>query len=271
LLVTWAVAGLAGSGVATVRAETVDLQLVLTVDVSLSMDLDEQRLQRDGHVSAFRDAEVLRVIKGGPSGRIAVIYVEWAGIGTQSVVVPWTLIDGPVSASAFADALESRPISRALMTSISGALQFSRLQLETSPFRGARRVIDVSGDGPNNSGPLVEAARDALVASGIVINGLPIQINTGGPYSYFDIPNLDRYYVDCVIGGPGAFSIPVRHKSEIVATIRRKLILEIAGLMPLPDARLTRVQAAASPAPPERADCLIGEKLWQRYLLDNPR
>ena len=129
-----------------------DLELVIAVDVSLSMDLDEQRLQRDGYVAAFRDPEVHKAIVSGPNGRIVVTYMEWAGPPTQQVVMPWTIIDSPAAARAFADRLEALPISRARMTSISAALQFSARLFESSGARGIRRVIDVSGDGPNNAG-----------------------------------------------------------------------------------------------------------------------
>jgi len=207
----------------------VDLELVLAVDVSLSMDLDEQRLQRDGYVAAFRDPEVHAAIASGPHGRIAVTYVEWAGPPTQQVVVGWTVIDGAASAGAFADKLQAATISRARMTSISAALQFSGQLFETSGVRGIRRVIDVSGDGPNNAGVPVAPARDALVARGIVINGLPIvndRVNFGRPAER----DLDQFYDDEVIGGPGAFLIPAEDFNAFSAAILNKLIREIAAL-----------------------------------------
>jgi hypothetical protein len=238
-----------------------DLELVIAVDVSLSMDLDEQRLQRDGYVAAFRDPEVHKAITLGPNGRIAVTYVEWAGPPTQQVVIPWTTIDAPAGARAFADRLEAVPISRARMTSISTALQFSGRLFDTSGVKGIRRVIDVSGDGPNNAGVPVVPVRDELVAQGIVINGLPIilKLATG----FFDLADLDRYYADCVIGGTGAFMIPIKERSEFQTATRRKLLLEIAGHEP--PARLIRVQAPA-PAPEEQMDCLVGERQWRRYM-----
>ncbi len=261
-LVVWGIAALAFAA-GPLRAETaVDLELVLTVDVSLSMDLDEQRLQRDGYVAAFRDPQVWEAIKSGGAGRIAVTYVEWAGEPTQHTVLPWTLIDGPDAAKAFAAALEGKPISRARMTSISAALLYSGRMLDRNTFKGHRRVIDVSGDGPNNSGVPVEPVRDELVARGIVINGLPIILKTGGPNNAFDLSNLDQYYASCVIGGTGSFSIAVREKSEFAAAIRRKMILEIAGLVPEQPGRLIRTQAT----PDAAVDCLIGEKLWQQYM-----
>ncbi len=198
------------------QAQTqVDLELVLAVDVSLSMDMDEQRLQRDGYVAAFRDPEVWNAIRAGAAGRIAVVYIEWAGQLTQQTVIPWTMVDGPQAAMAFADQLEATPISRARMTSISGALIYSAREIEQNPFKGVRRVVDVSGDGPNNSGVPAEVARDELVKKGIVINGLPIMLKRDQPSGFFDINNLDTYYNNCVIGGTGAFMIPVRERSAV--------------------------------------------------------
>ncbi len=258
----------------------VDLELVLAVDISLSMQGDEQRLQRDGYVAAFRDPALLKAIKAGPQGRIAVTYFEWAGAGIQSVVVPWTLIDGRQAATEFADSLAVQPIRRARMTSISGALREAVALLETSPFRGLRRVIDVSGDGPNNSGALVETARDETVKRGVTVNGLPIMIQSVGPWGgYFEIPELDRYYRDCVIGGTASFAIAVRSTSEFATAIRQKLLLEIAGN--LPPRRQSQPYRRAVPAPVVPAqvtapkvdptakyDCLVGEKRWQQFLRD---
>jgi len=252
-VVTWARPG------AALAQPTADLELVIAVDVSLSMDLDEQRLQRDGYVAAFRDPEVHKAITSGPHGRIAVTYMEWAGPPTQQVVLPWTRIDGPEAARAFADRLETVPISRARMTSISAALQFSGRLFETSGVQGIRRVIDVSGDGPNNAGVPVVPVRDELVAQGVVINGLPIMLKLAT--GFFDLADLDRYYADCVIGGTGAFMIPIKEKSEFQTATRRKLLLEIAGLAP--PARLIRVQA---PAEEEKMDCMVGERQWRRYM-----
>jgi len=236
-----------------------DLELVIAVDVSLSMDLDEQRLQRDGYVAAFRDTEMHKAITSGGHGRLAVTYVEWAGPASQSVVIPWTLIDGPNGALAFADKLEAAPISRARLTSISSALKFSQELFASSGVKGIRRVVDVSGDGPNNSGRPVVPARDELVAAGIVINGLPIVLHAAVSMA-FDIPDLDAYYGACVIGGPGAFMVPVRELKEFASAIRRKLLLEISGHHP--PVRLVPTQASS----PVDYDCLVGEKRWQWYF-----
>jgi hypothetical protein len=237
----------------------VDLELVIAVDVSLSMDLDEQRLQRDGYIMAFRDPEVHKAIASGPNGRIAVTYMEWAGPPTQQVVMPWTVIDSAQAAGAFADRLEAAPISRARMTSISAALQYSGRLFDSSGAKGIRRVIDVSGDGPNNAGMPVVPVRDELVAKGIVINGLPIMLKLA--QGFFDLAELDLYYADCVIGGTGSFMIPIKQRGEFQTATRRKLLLEIAGYEP--PARLIRAQAGP---PAERFDCLIGEKQWRNYM-----
>lgn len=245
-----------------VRAEVpVDLELVLAVDVSLSMDLEEQRLQRDGYAAAFRDPNIIKAIKSGGVGRIAVQYLEWAGPASQQVVLPWTLIDSASAGQQFADRLEAQPISRMRMTSVSSALDFSGSQFGGSQFIGTRRVIDISGDGPNNAGAPVTSVRDDLVAKGIVINGLPIMVRPSSASGFFDISSLDLYYEDCVIGGPGAFMIPIRDKSEFAPAIRRKLLLEISATEPEP--KLWRVQIEKR-AP--RIDCLVGERLWQRYM-----
>ena len=237
---------------------TVDLELVLAVDVSLSMDLDEQRLQRNGYVAAFRDAEIHKAITGGAHGRIAVTYVEWAGPASQHVVIPWTIIDGAKAAAAFADRLEAAPITRARLTSISAALKFAQEQFESSGAKGVRRVIDVSGDGPNNSGLPILPIRNEVVASGTVVNGLPIVYRLS-TYSAFDIPDLDQYYTSCVIGGTGAFMVPVKDIAEFASAIRRKLLLEISA-SELP-AQLIPVQTSE-----DTYDCLVGEKQWQRYF-----
>jgi hypothetical protein len=260
------------------RADTVpvDLELVLAVDVSLSMDPDEQRLQRDGYVEALKDADVMAAIRANGLGRIGVVYVEWAGTATQKVTVPWSLIDGPTTAAAFSDRLAQAPILRAQRTSISGALSFTGSLFDSSGFKGKRRVIDVSGDGPNNDGGPVTEIRDALVAKGITINGLPIMIKAAT--GWFDLENLDEYYEDCVIGGFGAFMIVAKDKVEFAKAIKRKLLLEIAERPAAPPAsRVVRIQAPgsggsasnplASPRPPGgRVDCLVGEKRWQQFM-----
>jgi hypothetical protein len=259
LPILFALAAIAGLAMPAAAQTRVDLELVIAVDVSLSMDLDEQRLQREGYVAAFRDEEIHKAIVSGSYGRIAVTYVEWAGAATQSVVIPWTILDGPAAARAFADRLEKVPITRARLTSISSALAFSRTLFASSGAAGVRRVIDVSGDGPNNDGLPVVLIRDEVVSSGIVINGLPLILKE--PLSSFDIPDLDQYYAHCVIGGSGAFIVPVRELSEFKLAIRRKLLLEISGW---PLAHLIPAQYTA-PTEGGDYDCLVGEKRWRGY------
>ncbi len=210
----------------------VDVELVLAVDISLSMDPEEQKLQREGYISALRDPEILKAIRNGQHGRIAVTYVEWAGPDIQIHLVPWRVIDGPRTAEAFITELAEKPYSRYRRTSISAALDYSARLFEESGFNGIRRVIDVSGDGANNSGPPLMPIRDRIVASGIVINGLPIILRPTMGYSNWDLPNLDRYYASCVIGGPGSFMIPITKREEFASATRQKLLLEISNLIP---------------------------------------
>lgn len=248
---------------APAQAPDVDLELVLAVDVSRSMDFEEQQLQRDGYAAAFRHPEVLAAIATGPLGRIAVTYFEWAGPLRQSIVVPWTIVASPEDASALADKLGGGDVSRLRGTSISGSLAFARELFETSGVVGLRRAIDVSGDGPNNMGMPVAAVRDQVIDAGITINGLPIMLRPGGGFGAFGIAELDIYYEDCVIGGPGAFVVTITNASEFPAAIRRKLVLEIAGATP----RAELIPAAIL-APAPRIDCMIGERLRERWMIE---
>ncbi|HTO59196.1 MAG TPA: DUF1194 domain-containing protein, partial [Pseudomonadales bacterium] len=193
----------------SVDATDVDVELVLAVDVSYSMDPDEQALQREGYIAGLTSREFLDAVRGGAHGRIALTYFEWAGVSDQKVVIPWRVIDGPATAAAFADELGHAAYRRAYRTSISGALTFAAALFDSSGHRGIRRVIDVSGDGANNHGPPVVIARDAALAKGMTINGLPIMLKAPAPGS-IDIADLDVYYEDCVMGGPGAFVVPIR-------------------------------------------------------------
>ena len=216
------------AGVRSADATTVDVELILAVDVSYSMDPDEQALQREGYVFALTSAEFLNALKSGIHSRIVITYFEWAGVTDQKIVVPWRLIDGAASAQGVADEIARAPYRRAYRTSISGALTFAVPLFEKSGQRGIRRVIDVSGDGTNNQGPLIVPVREETVAKGITINGLPIMLKEPQPGS-IDIKDLDIYYEDCVIGGPGAFVVPIREREKFKEAARTKLVLEIAG------------------------------------------
>jgi hypothetical protein len=234
-----------------VRAEVeVDLALVLAVDVSRSMDFEEQKLQREGYVTAFRSASVQDAIEKGMVGRIAVVYVEWSGPTDQKVVLPWTVVQGRAGAAAFAERLANAQIGRVFSTSISGAIDFSVTLFEQSGVEATRRVIDISGDGPNNTGRPVTVARDEAIAKGVVINGLPFMVKA--PSGFGDIESLDHYYEDCVIGGPGSFSIPIRDRAQIADATRTKIVREIADIRE-PTPLLQKVQDRAT------MNCMIGE------------
>jgi hypothetical protein len=236
-------------------AIAVDVELVIAVDVSYSMDPEEQALQREGYIQALTSREFMRALREGANGKIAITYFEWAGQFDQKIIMPWRLIEGPESADAVAAEIASAPYRRASRTSIAGALVFAKPLFDNSGYRGLRRVIDVSGDGANNSGPLIVPTRDDVLAAGITINGLPIMLKRPMPGS-MDIENLDVYYEDCVIGGPGAFVVPIREREKFIETTRTKLVLEVAGRQPQ-----ARVVPASSQAP--RISCTIGEKTWQ--------
>ncbi len=238
----------------------VDLELILAVDVSRSMDIDEQQLQRDGYVAALTHPDVLSAITGGRHGRIALTYVEWAGSEMQYKVMDWRAIDGPASAEAFAAALAQAPIQRFRGTSIANSLAFVAPQFDNNGYAGTRRVIDISGDGPNNMGLPVLLAREAVIQAGITINGLPIMIKQASGFAA--ISNLDVYYEDCVIGWFGAFMVVVQSADQFAEAIRRKMVMEIAGHEPAP-----RIIPAAATTVDARVHCRIGEKLreqWER-------
>jgi hypothetical protein len=222
--------------------------LVLAVDVSGSMDYDEHELQRQGYAAAFRHPGLIQVIQSGILGRIAVTFYEWAGDGSQAVIVPWTEIHDVASAQAFAEVLLSTPRAWMRGTSISSSLMYGVTLFAGNGFAGKRQVIDISGDGANNRGIPVETARDFVVAQGVTINGLPVMLKQ----SYDPFP-LDAYYKDCVVGGPGAFVIAVQDPAQWAGAIRRKLVLEIAAAPP-------RFINVASTSGFQKVDCLIGEK-----------
>jgi hypothetical protein len=237
------------------QAIPVDVELIIAVDVSYSMDPEEQALQRDGYVQALRSREFMQALREGAHGKIAITYFEWAGQFDQKIIMPWRLIEGPESADAVAAEIANVPYRRASRTSIAGALIFAKPLFDHSGYRGLRRVIDVSGDGANNSGPLVAPTRDEVLSAGITINGLPIMLKRPNPGT-MDIDILDIYYEDCVIGGPGAFVVPIHERKQFIEATRTKLVLEISGREP--EARVVPVSADKP-----RISCTIGEKMWQ--------
>jgi hypothetical protein len=254
------VAGVAAPGPGSYLADkdaapSVDVELILAVDVSYSMDMDELAIQREGYAQAIVSREFLQALKSLPNGKIAITYFEWAASNDQKIIIPWRVIDGPETADAVANDILKTPIRRASRTSISGAISFAMPLFDANPYRGLRRVIDISGDGPNNNGVPVAGVRDAALAKGIVINGLPIMVKEPS-YSTMDIDNLDFYYEDCVIGGPGSFVIAIKDRDKFKEAIRSKLLLEVAGRTPE-----RRVVPVAEKEP--RVSCMIGEKIWQ--------
>ncbi len=254
----------------------VDLELVLAVDVSQSVDPREGQLQRLGYIRALENPRVIEAIRAGANGRIAVTYMEWAGPGLWRDTADWHLIASAEDASAFTAVLEDISIARGVGTSITSAITQAARKFDGNGFAGERLVIDISGDGPNSSGGLVTRARDAAVAAGIVINGVAINNADGSP---FTLPDLDVYYSECVIGGPGSFVVPVADFDSFADAILRKLILEIAGgPEPRPigyadraKERVVPVQAEGLPrrsaGPKYGPACDIGER---QRLMDNP-
>jgi hypothetical protein len=273
-----ALAGLLGTSapVAAQQAgmKRVDLELVLAVDISQSMDNDEHALQRNGYVDACRHKDVINALMSGPEGKIAVVYMEWAGDFEPIVTIPWTIIDSEKGARDFADRLEEEPLFHEQRTSISTALIKATQLIQGNDIASHRQVIDVSGDGANNAGMPVAQVRDEVVKRNITINGLPIMLDK--PKEFYDIDHLDRYYKHCVIGGEGAFIAPVFDLKHLAATIRKKLVMEIASLDVAPEAApiqfadaeettasgVPGIVRAQLKLPAEKTDCEIGEKVW---------
>ncbi len=248
----------------------VDLELVLAVDISQSVDGYEGYLQRRGYVEALADPQVIEAIQSGVHGRIAVTYIEWAGPGIWIPIVDWRIIASADDAYELSYTLATEMLTRGRGTSISGILGYAMTLFDTNGFQGDRRVIDISGDGPNSSGGIVSFARDDAVAAGITVNGVAINNFDG---SAFSLPDLDVYYRECVIGGPGAFVIAADGFESFAQAILRKLILEIADAAPAVAAgsRIQLVQAIGPgplfPAQKYGPACDIGERM---RLRDNP-
>jgi hypothetical protein len=225
------------------QAVDVDLELVLAVDVSRSVDDDEFELQRQGYAEAFMHPSVINAIQSNPRRRIAVIFIEWAGADFQNIVIPWTVVSDAESGALFSEQIMKAKRSFRGWTSISGAVDFGVQNFATNPHKGTRRVIDVSGDGVNNSGRPATAARDDAVAAGITVNGLVIMNDRPTPGFSFQTPQppLDEYFRENVVGGPGAFVAVAEDFQTFAYAVLNKLIKEIAedssyrGLARVPD------------------------------------
>lgn len=253
-------------------AETVDLALVIATDTSRSIDEVEARLQREGVAAAFRHPQVIEAIQSGYHRRIGVAYVDWSSHMYSNVVLSWRVIDSARSAEAYASELTAQPITLGQRTSISEGLDLAFKLLSDGSLQATRRVIDVSGDGPNNYGRPVTEARDELVAKGITINGLPIinERDQFGPGRF--LADLDEYYRGCVIGGTGSFIIVAKDFQDFSNAIRRKLIYEIAGLTPSDPVRRPAGIVPVAASSDQRfgsgftyaRGCDVGERMWRR-------
>ena len=213
------------------RAADVDLLLVLAADVSRSIDAAKFQLQRDGYAAAVANSRVLDTIRAGRNGRIGLTFIEWSGIGAQRIVIDWMAVGDAASAKDFGDRLLESPRSFADRTSISGAIEFAMAALTRAPFHAPRQIIDISGDGTNNSGRDVTELRDQAIAKGITINGLAILSENPLPWNpeHTNPPGgLDQYYRDNVIGGPGAFVMVAKNFDSFGEAIISKMIAEVA-------------------------------------------
>jgi Protein of unknown function (DUF1194) len=206
---------------AAAQGTAVDIELAFVVDASGSIDEAETRLQRQGYVGALTNPDVLSAITGGLTGGIAVAYIEFAAEGCERLSVAWTRIHDRASAEAFGHRILAVPLQFCPGgNAIGDALAFAAHTIETNGFKGARRVIDISGDGPNTVGGAVEPARDSIVASGVTINGLVIHRPS--------MPNLPDYFRNAITGGPGSFVIKADDRKTFAEAILKKMILEIA-------------------------------------------
>ena len=220
------------AGIAVAHAETVDLLLVLAADVSRSIDDVEFNLQRKGYAAAITDPRVLRAISGGRNHAIAVTFIEWSGAADQNVIVDWTVVRDEEAAGGIAATMIAAPRSFLGRTSISAAIDYSIERIGMAPAQADKRIIDISGDGTNNSGRPVTEARDQAVAASITVNGLAIIITLANPgYAFHTQPpgGLPKYYEENVIGGPGAFLLQVENFDTFAESMTRKLVTEIAG------------------------------------------
>ncbi len=242
--------------------QAVDLELIMATDVSRSIDQDEAQLQRQGIADAFRSKEIIKAISSGFLRRIAVAYIDYSSAFHNKIVIDWRILHNAKTANDFADELLRAPPTYGRRTSISDALELATKMIETNDIEGTRRVIDVSGDGPNNWGGQVNFVRDATIKKRITINGLPIMNDRGRFMSRYYLPDLDKYYLGCVIGGPGAFMVVANNFKDFARAVRRKLILEIAAKPAkiVPVSLLAQRRLGAKPQAYKKG-CDIGEKM----------
>lgn len=217
------------------QEEDVDLVLVLAADVSRSVDERKFRLQRGGYANAISDPRVVNAMTAGPKGRIALMFIEWSGDGDQTIVLDWTMISGAGDAARVSHQIREAPRTFMGRTSISSAIDYAMAQLKRSPFAAPRRVIDISGDGTNNAGRDVVAARDQAVEQGVVINGLvilsevPLSFN---PMHTHPPGGLTKYFENNVIGGLGSFVVEAESFEAFGQSLISKLIKEVATSTP---------------------------------------
>ncbi len=259
LLAAMFVGLVAVDGNAETESIEVDAELVLAVDVSRSMTPRELEIQRRGYAEALTSDEVISAITSGLNGRVAITYVEWAGTNSQRIIVDWTLVSNRAEAGNIASRLTAEFDSALRRTSISGAIDYASDLFMRNGYISNRKIIDISGDGPNNQGRAVLLARNAALGKGIVINGLPLMTREGMG-SQFHLDDLDEYYRQCVVGGPGAFVLPVLDWEQFPAAVRQKLVLELSQSNHLPVHKV-----ADTIFEPEDYDCLIGEKIWEQF------
>jgi hypothetical protein len=243
-------APLAMSAPAPATPQAVDLELVLATDNSQSIDRSEALLQRQGIAAAFKHPDVVRAIQSGTYGRIAVAYIDWSSLPFTKLTLDWRIVSDKTSADAFADALLRAPYVYGQGTAIGETLALAAQLIESNAIQGTQRSIDVSGDGPNNTGPAVHRVRDEIIARRITVNGLPV-ISTGeygqGDWGIY-YGELENYYLNCVIGGPRAFAIPAKGFQEFAEAVRRKLVLEISDIE---TSRPRVLKTGAAPSPPQ--------------------
>jgi len=213
----------------------IDLAFAMAIDISGSIDPDEAKLQREGYVQAFRDPGIVKAILSGPNGRIAVAYYEWSDASLQQLLIDWTLLDSEASIYTFARWLAAAPISIARRTSISGAIRYAVPLFGRSRYEANRKVLDISGDGSNNDGPPVTSMRYEALKERIVINGLPIMNDRPNPFGFPNEPDLDKYYLHCVTGGPRSFVEVATNFDDFPRAVRKKLLQEVANIGPRQD------------------------------------